>query len=200
MISTALGVRMHSGWGALVAVSFEGLNFQIVDRQRLIMADPKLTGSVQPYHAAAKLDLLEAEAYLARCYLRSEELAYAALGQLSEYLRQAGHRLTRAALLLASGRPLPELCKVLASHALIHTAEGELFRMTFRAACQRTGLAVFTFKEADLDEQFQNSFGAIAPNLKRTISEQGKLLGPPWTEDQKRACLAAVLSLNSGQE
>jgi len=43
-------------------------------------------------------------------------------------LRGKGYRPVGSALLLASGRPLPKLETILASHALIHTADGEHFR------------------------------------------------------------------------
>jgi hypothetical protein len=54
---------------------------------------------------------------------------------LPEDLAEGGFKIVRSALLLTSGRALPELKKILASHALIHSADGELFRDSLRAAC-----------------------------------------------------------------
>ena len=102
------------------------------------------------------------------------------------------------AILLASGRRLPPLPKILASHPLIHTAEGEFFRECFRKAGEALKMQVTGVRERDLEERAQAVFGAGAGSLKIEIAGLGKTLGPPWTTDQKNACLAALLALMDG--
>ena len=41
---------------------------------------------------------------------------------------------------LASGRTLPALEQILASHPMVHTAEGEFFRKAIREACREIGI------------------------------------------------------------
>jgi hypothetical protein len=56
----------------------------------------------------------------------------------------------RTVILAASGRPLPPLESVLASHALIHTADGEHFREALAAASDGHRLPVTRIREKEL--------------------------------------------------
>jgi len=91
--------------------------------------------------------------------------------------------------------PLPPLSQILASHALIHAAEGEFFREAFSKACADLDVAVTGFRERDLDECVQTAFGKAAARMRQQISTLGRSLGPPWTTDQKTAALAALIVL-----
>jgi hypothetical protein len=91
------------------------------------------------------------------------------------------------------------LDKILASHPLIHTAEGEFFRAVFSKACEGLDLSVSGFRERDLEECVRTTFGKAATRVLRQISTLGRSLGPPWTTDQKTAALAASLVLAKKQ-
>lgn len=82
MKRVAIGVRMHSGWGALVAVSGDAHELEIVDRRQIVTSDPRIPGAKQPYHYAAKLGLPEAQHYLENCAAVSELLAEAGVGEV----------------------------------------------------------------------------------------------------------------------
>ncbi|MGA7380080.1 MAG: hypothetical protein WBX03_04460 [Terriglobales bacterium] len=82
MQRAALGIRMHSGWGVLVAVSGDANSLQVIDRRRLITTNPTIPGASQPYHHAANLELPESEKYLANCAAVSERLASAAVSEM----------------------------------------------------------------------------------------------------------------------
>jgi len=75
MKSAALGVRMHSGWGVLLAVVGEGHVIEVVDRRRIVVTDENMVGAKQPYHYAENLGLTEAKQHLADCAAVSERLA-----------------------------------------------------------------------------------------------------------------------------
>src|SRR6266481_4208456 len=195
MKRAAIGVRMHSGWGALVAVSNSGGTVEVIDRRRVAITSPGTPGANQPYHFAENLELPEAEKFLGNCFATSERLASAAVRELVGELHARHYCVVGSAVLLASGRPLPPLSKVLASHALIHAAEGEFFREAFSEACEDLNLAVTGFRERELDECVLTTFGKAAAQMQRQISTLGRFLGPPWTKDQKTAALAALLVL-----
>ncbi len=195
MKPAAIGIRMHSGWGALVAVSTSAGSVEVVERRRVVIATPGTPGAKQPYHFAENLDLPEAERFLANCFAASKRLALAAVRDVVDELRSRQYRVVGSAVLLASGRPLPPLSKILASHALIHAAEGEFFREAFSKACEDLNLAVTGFRERELDQCVLTTFGKAAAQTQRQISTLGRFLGPPWTKDQKTAALAALLVL-----
>ena len=100
-----------------------------------------------------------------------------------------------AGLLLASGRPLPALEKILASHALVHAAEGEIYRDVLRHAIGGGRLRAVEVAERDLDDHAARVLRRPADDLTRRVAGWGKALGPPWTQDQKRAALVAWIAL-----
>jgi hypothetical protein len=199
MKCAAIGVRMHSGWGALVAISNNAGIVEVIERQRVAITAPGTRGGKQPYHFAKSLELPEAEKFLGDCFVASKRLAAAAVRDLVGELG-GQYRVVGSAVLLASGRPLPPLAKILASHALIHAAEGEFFREAFSKACESLNLPVTGFRERDLDECVQTTFSKMATRMGQQISSLGRSLGPPWTKDQKMATLAALVVLANKQK
>src|SRR5215472_15837387 len=123
MKPAALGFRAHSGWTALVAVSIEQGTPRVLVRQRPQLVETFTYEYRQPYHAAEKMSLDRARVFIARIESEANLLVEAAIHST---LREQGYNLASLGLLLASTKPLPSLDKILASHALIHTADGEL--------------------------------------------------------------------------
>src|ERR1700677_2338123 len=142
MKPVVIGVKMHSGWGILVAVSGSLDSVEIAERRRIVITDATLPRANQPYHHAATLGLPEAERHLARCTTVSERLSSAAISEAIEALAKRDYRVVGAAVLLASGRPLPSLPEILGSHPRIHTAEGEFFRRVIERALHHSKIPV----------------------------------------------------------
>ncbi len=186
----ALGFRAHSGWAALVAVAGPLSSPVVIIRRRVELADDSMPR--QPYHAAEKLDLREATALIRHCADRASLLARQALREAVAEVNSQGFKAAAVGILASSGRTLPSLPAILASHALIHTAEGELYR---NALARARELPVTRIKEREILASAESVLGLPAIRLQQTISDLGKALGPPWTQDQKLAALAAWLSL-----
>lgn len=184
MKAAAIGVRVHSGWGALVTVSGDASAPEIVDRKYIVVIDPTKPGAKQPYHFAESMAIAAAEKHISDCAAASNRLALAILDAFLSDLRGRGCNLAGCALLLASGRALPPLPDILASHALIHTAEGEFFRRIFREAFKKLCVPVTGFRERELDTETMSRLSAL-----------GRSIGPPWTKDEKTAALAALMLL-----
>jgi hypothetical protein len=187
--------RMHSGWGALVVIAGSGASPELIERRRITIIDPAVIGTKQPYHFAENLSLTDAESHLRKCADASEDLALKAVRETQTALRNNGYDVIAAAMLLASARALPPLANILRAHPLIHTAEGEFFRKAVQQACQRSGLACTGFRESELDQLAKLEFGPNTQRHLRKIEELGRLAGPPWTQDYKRAALAAWILL-----
>lgn len=190
MKRAALGFQMRSGWGVLVAVSQDANSITLLDRRRIVVADPKEHGAIQPYHFAAQLKPPEQERHLARCAASSRQLAATAIAEVIRELDERRYRIVGAAILLASGRPLPPLAKILAAHPLIHTAEGEFFRQAIRQACEGLQIPVTAIRARELDAE-----GNKDSALQRSIAGLGRTVGPPWTKDHKTSVLGAALLL-----
>jgi hypothetical protein len=141
----------------VVAVAGTAEGVMVMARRRVELAERGIRSAIQPYHAAASMELPEAEEFLSRS-------AASALADLKDY------EVAGACVLMASGRPLGDLAKTLGSHALMHTAEGEFFRAA----------ATLTLSAEEIEQR---------------ISGMGKVLGPPWTQDQKLCAAAGWLAV-----
>lgn len=171
----------------MVAVAGTIDALRVLERRRIVIADPEIPGSKQPYHAAAELPFPKAEAFVRRTIESSRALALGALAATVNVLRSQGHYVAVCGVVLGSGKALPELEGILASHALIHTAEGEMFRDVLLWAAQSHHLPAIGVRAKELD----------ATVLKR-IDSFGRVIGPPWTQDQKYATVAALMALAGG--
>jgi hypothetical protein len=182
----ALGFRAHSGWAALVAVGGTFGAPRILERRRIVIADPEMPGSKQPYHSAVGLSLPEAERFVKRAIDSSRSLAVEAITAARNSLQARGHEITACGVVVGSGKPLPALEKILAAHPLLHTAEGEMFREVLLCAARECEFQAIGVPQKDLD-----------PAVLKRIDSLGKLIGPPWTQDQKFATIAALMALHT---
>lgn len=192
----ALGCRSHSGWAALVALAGPEGAPQVIDRRRIEICDPRIRGSKQPFHAAEPMPFSDAEAFLERCTHSTSRLATESLRSAVDDLRARGYKAASFGITLGSGRALPALKSILASHALIHSAEGEFYRDELKKAAAHCGLAVTGIRERELYESASAHFRMPLDQLERRVADLGKPLGPPWSQDQKCAALVAWLALS----
>jgi hypothetical protein len=187
----ALGLRAHSGWAAAILVCGTASDIAILERRRVELCDPAIEGSKQPFHHAEPMTFARAEAFIARCRKSTDALAAAALAGLLEIVAAQKLKLVGCGVLSASGRPLPALKEILASHALIHAAEGEFYRDALARACGRENIAVVRIREREALRQASDQLHQSEAKLQERLASLGKSLGPPWTQDQKLAALAA---------
>jgi hypothetical protein len=197
MKSAAVGFRSHSGWTALVALSLEEGKPVVLCRQRLELVKTFTYKFRQPYHTAERLPPDQGRRFVSLASSQARRLAHRALRVLQADLAKRGHRLAACGLLLASGRPLPSYEKIVASHALIHTADGALFRESLTRASIRCELQVLSIKEKELVAEAAEAFGLAEDALLKRVTELGRPLGSPWSQDEKFAALAAWLALSN---
>jgi hypothetical protein len=194
---TALGFRVHSGWCAAVAVVESGGKPSVVSRQRMGIADEGIAGARQPYHAAENLKLEDARDLIQRCRDRTSELALGAVGAFCRELERQELTPIAAGVLIASERPLPDLASILRSHALIHTAEGGFFRDAVIEAIRCYPLCVLAIRERGLPDKAAADLGIQLEQVQPLLAGIGRAIGPPWTQDEKLAALAAWIALRS---
>lgn len=165
----AIGFSVHTGWAAAVAVG--GPKATVLARQRVVLADSDYGRFV--YHAAR-----ETPAFAGEMVKESRQVAVRrgskALKELIADL--ADHQVVSIAVPPAK-RALPPLETILASHSLVHSAEGELFRAALVTAGEKIGLAVVE----------------LAPVALPALSVDG----PPWGKDQRTAAALAWAALRS---
>jgi hypothetical protein len=195
MKQAAVGFRVHSGWTALVTVSLEKDVPRVVSRERVHLVETFIYKFRQPYHTAGRMPLEKARAFVDGALAEAKRLAGSALRSTQKDMEKQGYELVRCALLLASGKTLPSLDRILLSHALIHTADGELFREALRHSCADCGVEIACIRDRELLERGVKSLGINREKLLRRLTELGGGFGSPWTQDEKYAALAAWLAL-----
>ena len=188
----AIGFRVHSGWAAMVAVTGSPSRPVILDRRRIEIAEKPSSGPVQPYHTARDLGVAHGKAFLEECREAWKALARESLAAAIKQV--GGDRVQVCAVLTGSGRLPSTLEATLASHAAIHTAEGEFFREIVVDAAEFCCLRVCRIKEKELFNLAERKLGTPTATLKQTLDDLGKVIGPPWQQDQKFATLAAWLA------
>jgi hypothetical protein len=92
---------------------------------------------------------------------------------------------------IARTKPPDKLEDILKSHSWMHAAEGDFYRGVVATACTELGLEVRRAIERELAADVTRRHALPAPLLETHLKALGAALGPPWTEDQKLATLAA---------
>jgi len=193
--TAALGFRVHSGWAAAVVLCGPPDAPVVVDRRKIQLVKTFTYTFRQPYHTAGKMPRHDAIKFIRDVQSDAKRLALSSLRSLQTDLAEGDFEIVRCALLLASARALPGLEHILASHALIHTADGELFRDSLRAACALCDFPVDGIREKELFATASKALRVQPAALKRRVAGFGKSLGPPWSQDEKFAALGAWLTL-----
>jgi hypothetical protein len=196
MKHASVGFRAHSGWTALIALAVNDGLPMVLARQRVHLVETFTYEFRQPYHTAEKLPFDEGRAFVARMRSEARRLAFHAIRKLKAELQGHGYALARCGLLLASGRTLPSLDRILASHSLIHAADGELFREALLHASVRCGLKPLAVKERELLDSASRALRRKPDDLTHRITGLGRPLGPPWSQDEKLASLVAWLAIS----
>src|SRR5258708_40206943 len=112
MKRAAIGVRMRSGWGALVAVANSDGAVEVLERRHVAVTTPGTPGANQPYHFAEKLELAEAEKFLGNCFAASKRLAWEAVPDVVDELRGRQYGVVGSTVLLGYSGALPHVAKI----------------------------------------------------------------------------------------
>jgi hypothetical protein len=157
----AIGISVHTGWGACVVVGGSLQKPEIVANERIdILGDSERFC----FHMAAEMKRPAAENWIARTRKKAVDNAARALAPLVA-------NGVKVCAIVAKHGDAEDLARALASHPRIHTAEGRFYRDVLRDACP---VPVHIVPPSSLD-----------------LSGVGKLAPPPWGRDQKLAALAA---------
>ena len=196
-MNVALGFKAHSGWAALVAIGISGGEFQVIDRRRLELVEPRDSAwAKQPYHAAETLEPKAARDVVKRGTVAAHRIALKQMHAAVQGLEKQSHQIVACAVLMPG--PMPEWTteEILAVHFRMHKAEGVLFPDALANAAEACALKLVAIPEKTLTQVAQKTLGKSASELTRRVAAHGKAAGPPWTKDQKNATLAAMVALH----
>ena len=196
----AVGFSPHSGWAAVVVLVGPVSKPALIDRRLFVLAEPDDHVGKQPFHAAGEMPLAQATRLVDRCVADSRRRAGVELERLDSDLRATGYALRAGGLSGKDPKPLGSLAAILASHALIHAAEGEMFRQVLRDAADAQRIGLLSVPEREAETRCAKAVALPADTIRTHLANLGRAAGPPWTKDQKVAALIAwtCLAARSG--
>jgi len=182
----AIGFRVHTGWAACVVLEGQPGRLKVLLRRRLELLPKNDSPPRFLFHSAAELgpdkaaDLVESARLAVHQHVR---LALQELLQTTPAIECAG--------IPVGSKEVPQkLAAILASHPLIHSAEGAFYQQAVADACTHHNLPVFTAREKAV-------WLECAPKMQEELTALRTSVGPPWGEDQRIAAAAALFALKS---
>jgi hypothetical protein len=189
--SAAIGFSPHSGWAAMVVVGGSAAAPELLARSRVQLIDAHDPESKQPYHAVESLCVEEATGRLDGYMAVATRLAHDCIRAQSEQLKQRGIVIKSVGIIDSSSRKQVSLPSILASHALIHAADGDHFRNALFVAAEQCRLQVCRIPVRELEAHAGKCLGRPVNRILETVNKLSLGKGPPWGADQKKAALLA---------
>src|SRR5579859_1816250 len=167
---------------------------KLVRCQAILLSDPKIPQSKQPYHAALELPEKEGKALTRK--LRSV-VAAAAKRSVKEILRQGtaeGYDVGRAWLVVGS---MVDPATLHNEHIRAHGLEGQLFRTVLEDALRALKIPCEAFREKGAYESAAEMLKRTPAQIKRAVAALGESHEGSWRAEEKLAALAAWMALHA---
>jgi hypothetical protein len=178
----ALGFCCRTGSAAAVAVAPGG---GFAGRWAVDLSAPGTP--VQLFHAAAGLPSAGLERFVQAGVDAVGVVAAARVRDLSDAL---GGDVVVA--VVTGDHPVPDdtpVARILAVHALMHGAEGQLYRDALLDAAAARGLAAHEVPRGPAEQR-------LAGELAAAVARIGAAAGRPWRKEQKLATVAALVAMS----
>jgi hypothetical protein len=192
MQSAAIGFRDHSGWAMVIVLGGAVERPAVLHREHIQLLPASLPR--QPYHAVAEQGA--PQAVIAEVEAEAAATAAGHVRRIARRLGEAGYELSAAGVAASSTDHRRSLGAVLRSHAMLHAAEGQLYRDAIASALEPLVPHVFRFLARELMGMAATELGLAPEVLRVRLAEMGKAIGPPWAADQKEAAAAAWMALS----
>jgi hypothetical protein len=193
--AAALGCRAHTGWAALVVVAGGVARPEVAFRCRAELGDPRGHIRRNVYHAARALEPAAAAALVEAGERIAAEQAATALERTVREATDEGAVVRSCAVVVGTFAGEARLESILASHGLVHAAEGRLYQNALLQAAESNGLDAIAVPKRTIWEQSEAALGVARDELRHRIDQLRREVGAPWAQDQKLAALAAWIAL-----
>jgi hypothetical protein len=192
----ALGLRVKSGWAMAVLLAGPATAPRLLRCQSVLLSDPEVPESKQPYHVA--LELPEKEAAIIVPNLQ-QVVRSAAKGSVADLLERAGEAgcVVRASALVVGS--LADAASLHNEHIRAHALEGRLFRTVLEDAFRAQGIPCAVLLEKTAYDAAATALRMSTAETKRTAAALGDSHDGPWRAEEKLAALAAWMSLAAGE-
>lgn len=188
----ALGFRVKSGWAMAVLLAGSSSAPKLVSCQSVLLCDPKIPQSKQPYHAALELSEKEGKAIARELGRIVTAAARKSVKGLLEQARAEGFGVTGAGLVVGS---LVDPATLHNEHIRAHGLEGQLFRTVLEDALGEQDLPYKVLVEKDALATASALLQLSVAKTKKVIGSLGESRDGAWRAEEKLAALAAWVAL-----
>jgi hypothetical protein len=192
--NAGLGIRVKSGWTAVVFLTGRAHSPQLSDVNRIELCDPRFPETRQPYHAAmGELETDSAKVNQRERVVR--KISQQSLTRLLKDYRRKGFRIIRAALVVGSQINPANIAN---PHIRAHALEGRLFRSAVAETLQANEIPTEVLLERDAYPTVAARLKQSSDDVKRAIQNPRRSLpanGRPWRAEEKLAALAGLFAL-----
>jgi hypothetical protein len=188
----ALGFRVKSGWAMAVLLVGSSSAPKLVKCQAVLLSDPKIPQSKQPYHAALELPGKRGTALAERLCCVVNRAAKQSVQKLLEQAVAGGYRVLGAGLVVGS---LVDPATLHNQHIQAHGLEGQLFRTALENAFRAQKIPCESFLENGAYVAAAAVLGRSPSEIKRGIAALGDAHDGSWRSEEKLAALAAWVVL-----
>ncbi len=192
MNTASIGLKARTGKAIVVVLGGPVVSLRVLTRTEIIVTDPGIPATGQPYHEVMDLPWNEAREAVKPFAAAIENVAATALSQLLRNLRAEGLKVLTVGIAGSADRALEKIGN---PHIRAHAAEGVLFRQVLESAAKANGLRSRTFAEKGIEDLAALELGITVAKLKQGLSALGRSAGPPWRSEQRIASIAAWLTL-----
>src|SRR6266568_2548466 len=184
LIPAAVGFRVKSGWATAVILGGGSLP-TLLECGTVLLSDPAVPESKQPYHAALELPEKEGKTVVERLRKVVERAAARSVTELLQQSKDAGQ---------AVGS-MVDPASLHNDHIRAHALEGQLFRTSLEDALRSLRIPCAVFVEKAAYGSAATALGRSEKEVKRLVTELGESHDGPWRAEEKLAALGAWVAL-----
>ncbi len=186
----SIGFRAKTGRAIAVALAEGPKSPRYLWRREIVLYDPDLPATGQPYHEVMELPWPRALVEVKPLVERIEAVARAVVKSLLRELAGEGLDVRVIGVVGSADRPLEKIGNF---HIRAHAAEGILFRRVLETAAGKNAIRSLAFAEKLLPSASAVVGGTA--KVTSTLKALGREAGPPWRADERSAATAAWLAL-----
>src|SRR5436309_5288388 len=190
-VTAAIGFRVKSGWATAVILG-GGSSPTLLECGTVLLSDPAVPESKQPYHAALELPEKEGKTVVERLRKVVERAAARSVTELLQQSKDAGQAVRAAGLVVGS---MVDPASLHNDHIRAHALEGQLFRTSLEDALRSLRIPCAVFVEKAAYGSAATALGRSEKEVKRLVTELGESHDGPWRAEEKLAALGAWVAL-----
>jgi len=190
--TVSIGLRAKTARAIAVVLAGPIESPRVVRRAELILSDPAIPATYQPYHEVLDLSWERATVAVGHTAKRIEEVATESLVRLVAELRAEGFDVRGIGIVGAGDRNLEAIGS---THIRAHAAEGVLFRQVLEVAAASNEIMSRSIDQKIVEETASAELQISIAKLKAHLRLMGRSAGSPWRADEKGAATAAWLAL-----